>query len=140
MEHPEVSKSSKVPRPKIAGHWTVAYVIVLLMIVIFAGLGRLGGVLNAIHAVPLGDKLAHFLLVGLLAYVVSVRLHGRGVRLFGMRILYGGLLIFVIMTLEEISQHWLASRRFDLGDMLANTLGVIVFSYLAARQLKDVSS
>jgi VanZ family protein len=126
--------------PKLAWRWTVAYVLVLLMIVIFAGLGRLGGVLNTIHAIPLGDKLAHFLLVGSLAYVVNISLRGSGVQLFGVRILYGGLLIFWVMTLEEISQHWLTSRRFDLGDMLANTLGVLVFSYLAARQFKNVNS
>jgi VanZ family protein len=109
-----------------------------MIIVVLAGTGNLSGILGAIHRVPLGDKIAHFVLVGLLAYAVNVSVPGRVFRYKKFR--YGRLTVsqgtwwvLAVVVLEEISQYWLPSRNFDLGDLLADVLGIGFFSWLALR-------
>lgn len=118
--------------------WVVClYGALLLVIVVLAGTGNLGGILGAIHRVPLGDKLAHFGLVGLLAYAVNVSVPGRLFRYGRVTVSQGTCWVLAVVTLEEISQYWLASRNFDWGDLLADVLGIGFFSWLALkRQLK----
>lgn len=110
------------------------YGVLLMIIVILAGTGNLSGILGAIHRVPLGDKIAHFVLVGLLAYVVNLSMPGRLWRFGRVTVSQGTLWVLVVVVLEEISQYWLPSRRFDVGDLLANVLGVVFFSWLVMRR------
>lgn len=115
------------------------YALLLIVIVVLAGTGNLGGILGAIHRVPLGDKIAHFMLVGLLAYAVNISTPGRVFRYkmfpYGrLTVSQGTVWVLVVVTLEEISQYWLPSRNFDLGDLLADVLGIAFFNWLALKQ------
>lgn len=118
--------------------WALLYGMLLIVIVVLAGTGNLGGILGAIHRVPLGDKIAHFILVGLLAYAVNVSVPGRVFRYGRVTVSQGTLWVLAVVTLEEISQYWLPSRRFDLGDLLADVLGIGFFSWLALRRRLSV--
>jgi len=42
----------------------------------------------------------------------------------------GAIIVLIFATIEEITQYWLPSRTFDFGDLLADFIGVILFSYL----------
>ena len=110
---------------------TLIYGVLLIVIVVLAGTGNLGGILGAIHRVPLGDKIAHFVLVGLLAYAVNISVPGRVFGYGRVTVTQGTLWVLAVVTLEEISQYWLPSRNFDLADLLADVLGIAVFSWLA---------
>lgn len=119
---------------KLEQRMTLLYALLLIVIVVLAGTGNLGGILGAIHRVPLGDKIAHFVLVGLLAYAVNISVPGKMFRVGRVPISQGTLWVLAVVTLEEISQYWLPSRNFDLGDLLADVLGIGFFSWLALRR------
>ena len=47
-----------------------------------------------------------------------------------------GLMLAVLIGLEELSQQYFAERTFSLRDLIASYLGVIFFSWLALRAKK----
>ena len=97
-----------------------------------ADLGAAGSLLSAVHAMPGGDKIAHFLLVGILSLLVNLTLRSASFRVGPVRLQYGTIALLTLSIIEESSQRWLASRQFSLGDMAANCAGIVVFGYVAA--------
>lgn len=77
------------------------------------------------NSLPLGDKAGHFFLLGVMALLLNHAMEYRTCSLRFTRVQPGGLVILALITLEEFSQLWFSSRTFDLGDLLANTLGVL---------------
>lgn len=80
---------------------------------------------------PLGDKMAHFILVGGISFFVNLLLEVRKIKLGGKEILTGSFAVFIFITLEEFSQHFMINRNFDLKDLSANYLGIFFFGQLA---------
>lgn len=81
------------------------------------------------------DKFGHFLLLGGLALTLNYALL-RLFRIGPVRLHLGGLIIGVLITLEEISQLWIPHRQFDLGDLAANYAGIAFADWLARRWLR----
>ena len=79
--------------------------------------------ITALYAYPNGDKLGHFLLMGALAFVLTLALPKRG-QLPGL-----GLLAFALAA-EEFSQRFFG-RHSDLLDLACSYAGLIVFGGLA---------
>ncbi|WNJ16359.1 VanZ family protein [Pontibacter sp. G13] len=79
------------------------------------------------HAIPMGDKVIHFLFLGTLSLLLNLNF---GVPTFRfanrdwMKITW---ILIGIMFLEECSQMYFPHRSFSLGDMTANTLGIWLF-------------
>ncbi len=80
---------------------------------------------------PLGDKMAHFILVGGISFFVNLLLELRMVKVGKREILLGSLLVFAFITIEEFSQLFIVRRNFDLLDLTANYLGIFLFGRLA---------
>ncbi|NWK56997.1 VanZ family protein [Verrucomicrobiaceae bacterium N1E253] len=84
-----------------------------------------------IQRIPWGDKLGHVLLFGGLGFCLNLWVASveclRGKHL----LVTVGLLL--VVTLEELSQRYLVHRNFDWYDLLANLLGILLFSWLACR-------
>jgi VanZ family protein len=40
----------------------------------------------------------------------------------------GAIIVLIFATIEECSQYYIPSRTFDLGDLLADFVGVVLFS------------
>ena len=78
----------------------VAFAALLVVIVVLADRGRLPEFLGMVHAIPGGDKLAHCVLMGTLAFLVNASMGAVRVGLF----LKGSLIVGVLVTLEEFSQ------------------------------------
>ena len=98
--------------------------------------GALPGWVGVLMTLPGMDKLGHFVLVGALAWCVNFGLSWRRLRLFSRELLLGSLLIFGLVTLEELSQAFLALRDFSWFDLAANYLGIFAAG-LFASQPKD---
>lgn len=96
-----------------------------------AGLAR--GLFEWLDRHPGSDKAGHFLLVGGVAWTLNRALRGRMIPLGFASVQAGGLVIAILMTLEEFSQLWIAGRKFDLGDLAANYAGVLVAGWLSPR-------
>lgn len=79
-----------------------------------------GGWFGQINAIPHGDKLGHFSLMAIATLLSNVALRGRAWR----GILIGSMAVFVLITLEEVRQHFVPNRSFSVGDLVANTVGI----------------
>jgi VanZ family protein len=111
--------------------FTIFYVGLILTLVFMVDQGKYINLINFVHQIPFGDKIGHFILVGLLAFSINLSLHCSTFQLLQQRILKGSFIVFIFITLEEGSQYFIASRHFDLGDLLANYIGILFFSWLA---------
>ena len=80
--------------------------------------------------IPYGDKVMHGVLYGMMALFLNFGLNYRNFKFLGFNLQVGAIIVLVFATVEEISQYWLPSRTFDLLDLLADFVGVILFSFI----------
>lgn len=85
---------------------------------------------------PHSDKFFHALLYGLLAYFTNMALDLKRVKIKRFNILLGALIVTVFALGEEITQIPIATRNFDLLDIMSDLIGIYGFSYLAVQQFK----
>lgn len=110
-------------------------ILIIIPTIVLADLGRLPNSLAVIYTFPDGDKLGHFILYGILAFLlVSV------VPIFDKQkpwrnALLSCFILIVFIGIEEVSQLLLANRSADFVDFICSVLGVIVFG-CAAWQIK----
>jgi len=121
-------------------HLTIAFVILLVGGIILVNLGFDYAVSPIIRRIPGRDKIAHFVLLGLLALLLNLSFHAKRVTIAGVPLLKGSLIAWVVATIEEVSQLWLDHRDFGLDDLAAGYLGILVFGavagYLVRRRRK----
>lgn len=110
---------------------TISYISFILLVIVAADTGHLNFFIRWIHSIPYGDKLGHFLLVGMLALVINLSWNAARFRWWGGSILKGSLVVFILITLEECSQYFISYRHFDLGDLISNYLGILLLGHLA---------
>ena len=111
---------------------TALYVLLLSIIIYLANHREYYGVFAAIRAVSGGDKLGHFLLMGLFSYLVNVSLRSRILTLRSQPLLLGSVIVYLAVTLEEFSQICLRHRSFDLLDLFCDYAGIWLFGRVAA--------
>ncbi len=92
---------------------------------------------NWLNGWPGGDKAGHIFLIGTLAFLFNHALAGRTTRLGRWRLQMGGVIVAALMTVEEFSQIWIPSRTFDLLDLAANYLGVVLAEMLTRKMARD---
>ena len=102
-------------------------------VIVCADRGAWRGFFGWINRLPLGDKAGHIFLIGIMAHLLNRALTGRALSLGSLRWQLGGLIIGVVMTIEEISQIWIPSRTFDWGDLAANYAGILIAEWRARR-------
>ena len=112
--------------------------ILLVLFLLFAGwvileanLGYDNALVDFIRSIEHGDKIAHFLLFGSFTFLLNLALSLRTYKVGKLEFLIGSLIVLLIAMVEEFSQIIIPFRVFNWWDMLSNTLGIIVFSYLS---------
>jgi len=93
--------------------------------------------------IPYGDKIAHTLLYGVMALLLNYGLgfryiqyksisvgYCKGTTPYKLYIQLGAIIVLTFATLEEFSQYFIPSRTFDLWDLMADFIGVILFSFI----------
>ena len=91
-----------------------------------------GGVLwlayaNILHTSGIGhgiDKVGHFVLIGLLAYLAHRAADRRMTRRLFLPLPVAPAAVLILVTLEEIAQQWSPNRTADTKDWLADVAGV----------------
>jgi len=111
--------------------FTVIYIFLIVGIVILANYKSTQYLLRFGGGIPCFDKIAHFLLMGGFAFLVNLVLKAKTVSVWKYRYLLGSLIVIIIVTAEEFSQIWISGRAFDLGDLVADYLGIFIFGELA---------
>lgn len=104
------------------------YLAFIVAVIVGADLGRIGFLVRWVHQIPYFDKILHAFFIGLLALLLNIALRWRRVRLAGLAVLVGSLVVGICTTLEECSQIWIPGRTFDWGDLAANWTGVLLAS------------
>jgi VanZ family protein len=112
----------------------IIFTLFIVLIIILADVGILNHYVGFIYEVPWGDKAGHFILYGILALLINLALF----RLYPnqSRIQVAarcGLILAILIGLEEFSQKYDAYRTFDLVDLTFSYLGVLFFSWVAIK-------
>ena len=115
---------------------TGLFSLLIVAIILGANAGRLPRPVEQLTSFPGGDKAGHFLLFGILSFL----LNKSALSLFSKQsparlILIVSLLLAILIGLEEWSQSLFPERTMDLTDLLASYAGVTVFALLAHKKL-----
>jgi VanZ family protein len=112
---------------------TLLFALFVILIIILADTGNLG-VVYCITRLPYADKAGHFLLYGILALLIDLSLFRALPVQNRQRVaVTSGLVLALLIGLEEFSQQYFADRTFSLMDLGASYLGVLSFSWLAVK-------
>jgi len=112
---------------------TILFALLIILIIILADTGNLG-ILSYINRIPYADKVGHFILYGVLALLINLTLfRSLPARSRKWVAVVSGLILALLIGLEELSQRNFSTRTFSLADLSASYLGLIFFSWLAVR-------
>lgn len=116
---------------------TILFTLFILLIIVLADLGKLSTLF--ITQLPYADKAGHFILYGILALLINLTLFRSLPPSLSLRqsrmwvVVVSGLILALLIGIEEYSQQYFSNRTFSLSDLSASYLGVIVFSWLAIK-------
>lgn len=112
----------------------VLFTIFIILVIILADRGLLGP-LHFIYDFPYGDKAGHFILYGLLNFFITLASIRSFLRFDPKRVALSiGLILALLIGAEEYSQKFFANRTFDLIDLLASYIGLVVGGWVALKQ------
>ena len=113
---------------------TFLFALFIILVIVLADRGVLSHYLGFIYNFPYGDKAGHFILYGILTFLINLTLfRSRPAQDRKLLALKTGLILALLIGLEEFSQQWFSARTFDLVDLSFSYLGVIAFSWLAVK-------
>jgi VanZ family protein len=116
---------------KLVAFSTAMFTFFIGWVIYMADTGQESIFFDLVKITPYGDKIGHFLLFGLLALGTNIVFKLRGIRHGNITILYGAIVIFCVVVIEELSQKFIPGRTFDLIDIIASLAGIIVFSLIS---------
>lgn len=109
----------------------LGYASFLYWIISAANTKTNNGLLSFSGGVPYGDKIGHFLVMGLLSLLVNLLLNSRRQSIGKRKFLLGSLIVAGIVTAEEFTQIFIPSRTFSPFDLVADYAGILFFGRLA---------
>jgi len=104
----------------------LGFFIILLYIIFRADTANYNFAFRVIGHIPYGDKIMHALLYGVMAMLLNFGLKYKKIYKFQL----GAILVLTFAILEEFSQYYIPSRTFDLYDICADVVGVVLFSFI----------
>jgi VanZ family protein len=111
--------------------FVTAFFIFILFIIWEANHNGTNYFFRSVEMLPFKDKIGHFTLYGLLAFLLDLALRGRNWKLFKRYIPAAFVIVMTFAIAEEITQYWIPARNFDLIDALADFFGVCAFVALS---------
>lgn len=113
---------------------SMLFFVFIIAVIVLVDNGSLPRSIRTIYDFPNGDKLGHFILFGLLNFFVTYAfLPSNLSRSRGWVTLSVGLTLALFIALEEWSQQFFSTRTFDLIDLFASYLGVVVGGWTALK-------
>ncbi len=113
--------------------FTVLFGAFIAWIIFLADAGRDSVFFRFARSLPLGDKLGHCFLFGVLSFGLNLSLRLKTFRLGRLKVPLGPAVLLILVVGEEFSQALFPSRTVDAGDLLADLLGITVFTALSLR-------
>jgi VanZ family protein len=110
----------------------VFFFIFVIGVVVLADNGSLPNSIRALYDFPNGDKVGHFILFGLLDFIITRAFLSSFLSKPRSWVTFSiGLTLALLIALEEFSQKFFSTRTFDLVDLLASYAGIVMFGFLA---------
>jgi VanZ family protein len=108
---------------------TIVFFIFILWIIFSADTGRQNIFFKFVNSIPNGDKLGHFFLFGVLTLSLNFALKFKAIKLW-QKLPLGTVLVSVFVLLEELSQAFFPNRNLDIADLIADGLGILIFTFI----------
>jgi VanZ family protein len=108
------------------------FFIFCVAVIVLADSGNLPRPIRAIYDFPNGDKLGHFILFGVLTFSITrafLSAFPSKPRVWATLLI--GLILALLIGLEEFSQKFFSTRSFSFIDLLASYAGIVTFAFLA---------
>ena len=109
----------------------VLFSLFIIGVIILADQNAIPPFIRALYDFPNGDKLGHFILFGLLNFILTSTFLSRFEHNPKRVILSVGLILAAAIGAEEFSQQFFSARTFDLIDLTASYVGLIVGGWAA---------
>ena len=110
----------------------VFFSLFIIGVIILADQNAIPPFIRALYDFPNGDKLGHFILFGLLNLILTLTflraLPNQTPRRVALSV---GLILAIAIAAEEFSQQFFSARTFDLIDLTASYIGLIVGGWAA---------
>lgn len=105
---------------------TALFALFILAVIALADMGQLG-FLHGLYDFPFGDKAGHFILYGMLSFLLNKTfLRSFSNRVPKRAVWVVSLLLALVIGLEEWSQNFVSARTPDWVDLACSCLGVVV--------------
>lgn len=120
--------------------WLSVFLIFFIIVVAFlADTGLLPHRIRALYDFPYGDKLGHFLLMGLVSFVLNWTALASRAEPQPASVIWKVSLAFVLfVTLEEFSQQLFPRRTFSLLDLGYSYAGIALAAFLVYRLKRHI--
>ena len=102
------------------------FMLFMLLIVTIANRGEGDRWWSFIHGIPHGDKLGHVGLMGTLCLLCNLVFTPRSILFLPPFITRATVVVFTLVTLEELSQAFISTRSCDPLDWLADLAGIAI--------------
>lgn len=110
------------------------FTLFIIGVVILADLDAIPSSVRALYDFQYGDKLGHFILYGLLNFLLTLTfIRPLPNRTSNRVALSVGLVLALAVGVEELSQRYFSARTFDLIDLSASYLGLLVGGWAALK-------
>jgi VanZ family protein len=112
----------------------ILFTLFILLVIVLADAGVLSHYVGFVYRFSFGDKAGHFILYGILTLFIDLALlRARPDQSRTRLAIQTGLVLALLIGLEELSQQYFSSRSFDLLDLTFSYLGVLFFSWVAIK-------
>ena len=109
----------------------ILYFSFIFWIIVEADKGVPNFFIDNVEAIPYGDKLGHLMIYGVLSLLMNLILQRFTFRFCALPV--GSFLVLMFALAEELSQGFFPSRTLDIGDVIADVIGVYVAAFISAR-------
>lgn len=120
---------------QIAWFWAAGFALLLMGFTVLADADALPPFVKSIYDIPYGDKVGHFVLLGLMSYLLVRAVLSTYPERRGRAVFFALLALAVLAGAEEFSQRWFAKRMFDLWDLFAGYAGLAAGAFLAGGKM-----
>ena len=117
---------------------SLGFILFLLGIVYLANTDS--DLLKIFYGIPNFDKVGHFTLFGILAFFVNKAMGCKKTQVLGNVVLTGSLWIILFVGLEEVSQIFIATRNFDVSDLMYDLVGIYLGGFIAVATSQPLMS
>lgn len=108
----------------------LAFLAFMGLVIIWADTNTMPAFVRRIYIFPFGDKIGHFAIYGVFAYLLTWAMPARRLKLGRFSLPLGIVIAVAFATLEEASQLFVARRNPDFLDLFSGYLGIYASTWI----------